>query len=214
MKTTPVLLAFTLVVGLILCACDANAEGVLGKRYAGFSIGVTKPGDDLWEEIDDSIIGWNASVNMPLNPNVDLGLSIGRAKADGDLAGVDIKLTLIGISGRILYHFSPDQSIDPFLGAGIGFGNSKVEATTLGVIAEEDEDNFAFSIAGGAEINLSEQTALRPGISYVDVDGENDVFAGLSLIAWVSETVFGELGVSYALDMEDVTIAIGVGVSF
>lgn len=66
-------------------------QGLLGKRYIGLEISQMTPGDDYIKDIDDSILGLGAGINIPVNPNVDAVVSLSYEKIEGEIEGLMLK---------------------------------------------------------------------------------------------------------------------------
>ena len=211
-RNTLTIIIVIVVVGIFLCTYSARAQGLLGKRYAGFMIGQTNPGDNDVERIDDAILELGAEVNIPINPNADVNFSTSYAKLDGEVARIDVEATAIGLLGGINYHFSPERNINPYIGVDAGIVRRDVEVSGSG--NDEDETDFAFSLGGGMEIDLSPQVALRPSMGYSRVGDDDDIHTGISLSYWFNQNVFGLVGLSYAFDEGDLTYGVGLGMGF
>ena len=104
-------------------------QGLLGKRYVGFEIGQMIPGDDLLNDVDDSVLELGGGINIPVNPNLDTIVSLSYAKLEGDIDGIDVEATAKGVLGGINYHFTPDQKANPFVGVRVGFVSTETEAS-------------------------------------------------------------------------------------
>ena len=210
----PMLGTILIVILMTMIAGSCYADGLLGREYIGFEVGVTKPGDDMVEEVDDSILGVGGAINLPLSSNLDFNFSIGYSKAEGDYLGVDVEITATTYLGRLLYHFTPEQSTNPFIVVGVGLVQSEVEAKLMGFVEEEDEDDTLFTVAAGVEVNLSDKSVFRPGIGFATIDDEDDFNAGAEIIIWVDNAVFVSFGGSYWFDSEDMSGWAGLGVGF
>ena len=189
----------------------SNAQGLLGKRYVAVQVGQMNPGDDDVEDVDDSIFLLGGRFNTPVNPNVDAFFDLAYSKLEGDIGSIDVESTAKEIIVGMNYYFSPNEDVNPFLSAAAGIVWTEVEVDGYG---DEDEDDFAFSIGGGAEVELNQQASIVPELSYVNVDDEDDVIAGVTLNYWFDESVFGNLGLGYGFDDGDITTFIGLGYGF
>lgn len=190
------------------------AQGLLGKRYIGFEVGQMTPGDEWVKDVDDSILFFGGGFNIPLDSNVDFGISIGYSKLAGSWEGVDIESTAKSLTGSIAYQFKPEQQINPYITVMCGIVSSEAEFSIPGFSLREKDDDFAFSVGGGIEIELSSQSALRPNIDYVKVGDEDDFFMGLGLNFWFTDNVVGTLAIDYGFDEGDLYYGVGVGFGF
>lgn len=214
MKKTIIHITILAVLVLGVAVRPGSAQGLLGKRYIGFSISQMTPGDDFVKDIDDSILGLGGGINIPISTNIDAIFSLGYAKLEGGLMGVDVEATSIALLGGLNYHFTPDKKVDPFVGIGAGLSKVKTETSYLGYELSDDEDDFAISIGGGVEIDLNDKISLRPNIEYLNIGDKDDFALGIGLNMWFNESVFGSLSVSYALDEGDVFYSAGIGFGF
>lgn len=190
------------------------AQGLLGKRYIGFEVGQVTPGDEWVKDVDDSILFFGGGFNIPLDSNVDFGISIGYSKLEGSWEGVDIESTAKSLIGGIAYQFKPKQQINPYITFTCGIVSTEVELSVPGFSLREKDDDFGFSVGGGIEIELSSQSALRPNIDYVKVGDEDDFFMGLGLNFWFTDSTVGILAIDYGFDEGDLYYGIGIGFGF
>ncbi len=214
MKKTIIHITILAVMVLGIAVRPGFAQGLLGERYIGFAISQTKPGDDFVKDIDDSILGLGGGINVPISTNVDAIFSLGYAKLEGGLMGVDVEATSIALLGGLNFHFAPDKKVDPFVGIALGLVKTKAKASYFGYELSDDEDNFATSIGAGVEIDLNDKMSLRPNIAYSKIGDEDDFALGIGLNMWFNESVFGSLSASYALDEGDVYYSAGIGFGF
>lgn len=195
-----------------------NAQGLLGKRYTSFSIGIQKPGDDYVKQVDDSILQLGGQINLPVNSNVDANFTLSYEQLDGDDdQGLDFEGTSKSVVGGVVYHFTPDQKINPFVGVGVGFVSVDIEATAVGFHSTSDETDLGFSLVTGIEIDLNSRIAIRPTLGYYRIENEyndDDFTTGVSFNVWFNNSVFGGIRTTYALDEGDVTILAGLGLGF
>lgn len=214
MKEKIIHITISAVLVLGIAVQSGSAQGLLGKRYIGFNISQTTPGDDDVKDIDDSILGLGVSINAPVNTNVDAVFSLGYSKLEGDFMGIDFEATSIGFLGGLNYHFMPDKKVDPFVGIAAGLVKTDAKASYFGYELSDDEDDFGITIGAGVEIDLNDQMSFRPNIGYVKAGDKDDLAAGIGLNVWFNESVFGGLAVSYAFDEGDVLYSAGIGFGF
>jgi len=195
-----------------------DARGLLGERYFAFSAGVERPGDSFVRSIDDSIFFANAGLNFPVDRNVDWTVGVGYAKAEGsvvvDGATLDLEATGFLAETGPVYHFFPDEQINPFVGATAGFARTKAEARYLGFKEEETETDFAFSVGGGVEILIGDRLAFTPSVGYYRIGNEDDVIAGIGGSFWVTDAFFVGARFSYGFDDGDTAVSLGAGFTY
>ncbi len=197
-------------------AQSAFAQGLLGKRYIGLEIGQMTPGDDFLKDLDDSVLLLAAGINIPVNLNVDAVVSLGYGKIEGEIDGVDVEGTTKTILGGIKYHFTPDKTINPFIGILVGVVSQEAKFSVPGYdySLTEDEDEFSFTVGSGVEFDLNDKIAIMPSIAYSKIDDEDDFIASISLSIWFNESFFGGIGSAYAFDDGDVTYSANCGIGF
>lgn len=188
----------------------AKAETLLGKNYAGGGVNIIKFGDDFMDEVFGNAYGIGGGGNINLIPNLDLLLSLNYAWADGNILGSTIDISIFTGSGNLVYSFKPNEQINPFIRGGIGFASTAIDIDGW----EETETDAVFNIGGGVEIEASEKVLLRTGLDYVYVDVDADDTDDIALFGtagyWFSEQVIGIIGISYAVDGEDIGVQIGI----
>jgi opacity protein-like surface antigen len=207
-------IAVLVVLVMGVAAQSTLAQGLLGKRYMGFEIGQTTPGDDDIKDVDDSILQLGGGINIPVNPNVDAIVNLSYAKLEGYIEGVDYEATAKGVLGGINYHFTPDQKVNPFVGILVGFVSTEAETSVPGYSESEDEDDFAIAVGAGVEVDLNDQVAIHPTIEYDKIDDEDCFIAGIGLSMWFNTSVFGGLSAYYAFDDGDVSYSTEIGFGF
>lgn len=91
----------------------------------------------------------------------------------------DINIADIGVAGTtkhlpptvsLNYHFPTNSAFKPYIGAGINYTAFSEEASPLGAL--EIEDGFGFSAQIGLDYQLSERSALRANLRWIDIDGD------------------------------------------
>jgi hypothetical protein len=113
---------------------SANAEGKgfeLGLR-TGYSLPIGKVADNALGDISDTVSGvvplW-VDLGYRVTPHVMVGgyfaygfaLLAGDLKDSCDASGLDCSAHQIRLGAQVHYHFQPGQSLDPWIGAGIGW---------------------------------------------------------------------------------------------
>lgn len=107
----------------------------------------------------------SASVN---NHTVD-GTKFAGGAAFGDAN------TWLGLAS-LYYDFGQGGPFRPYIGAGIGFGNTELSGqgvSPTGVILSDSGTGFAWQVGGGLNIDVAQATELEIGYRYLEVDGVN-----------------------------------------
>ena len=125
-------IAVLCVLFLAFVAQPALGEGRLGKRYIGFTIGQVVPGDEEIEEVDDSILQLSAGINLVASPNVDVPITFQFVKMEGEMLGVDVEATGTHAGIGINYHFSPGNTVNPYISVEVGYASMEAEASLMG----------------------------------------------------------------------------------
>ncbi len=183
---------------------NVSARGLLGERYGGLSVSMTRPGDDFLRSIDNSVISYGANLNLPVHEKVDVTLAVSHQEFEGNLAGwgeISIGTTTFLAGANVLLR--PDQKYCPFV---IG---------RAGVVDVDDGDSEAIiMLGGGIEMDLTENAAVTPSLVFEHVDDINEFVLELDGNLWFTENFFGLAGIGYGLDEGDVMFGFGVGLSF
>jgi outer membrane protein len=66
------------------------------------------------------------------------------------------------------YHFNDFGAFRPFVGVGVNYTNFFEEKSDLGTLELDDSWGLAFTI--GAEYDLSEKSAIRFDVRYIDIE--------------------------------------------
>lgn len=218
MKINLNILIFSAIFSAFTINADAN---FLGKRYVAIGAGVLSPGDDIVNDIDDSIVTYSANLRYPLNSTYDLLASFGQAKIDGDMnvyipnylssINTDVDGTSTSIRGGIQFHFRPNDQIDPYIGVGIIW--SKFEFDTM--YESSDDDDFGIVAGGGLEININEIFSIGSGLTYQSEMFDEDDFVGtVSLNIWPTSSFLISVSTDYSFDSEDLGLTGAIGIGF
>lgn len=200
MKNLMYVSALCLVASLMLTSSiNVNAKGLVGQRSVGLFGGVVKPGDDIVEDIDDSIVSYGLTVNIPVLEKLDLGLSLSRAEIDGDLFGVDYEEEDTAVTGGVRYHFMPGKKINPYVFGAFIYAEADAEVGGISI----DDDETGFDAGLGGEIDLTNDASLNLSVAYVDVF-DDDVAVSTTLHKWISEHVGLGIELGYAFDSENI----------
>jgi len=192
-------LVATVVCIIGLGSSAVEARGLLGERYGSLHLGVTRPGNSRLREIDSSVIGFGASMNLPVTGNVDLNFALSREELDGGTFEID----LTSFQGGVNYLISPESETCPFL---IG---------RLGIVDTSPGDSDPMiALGGGIEFGLNDKTALTPSLVFMHVDDADDLILSGEGNYWITESVFGVAGLGIGLDEGDIVVTLGAGVRF
>jgi len=100
--------------------------------------------------------------------------TLGGTKFTGGAAFGDVN-TWLGLAS-LYYDFGQGGPFRPYLGGGLGFGNSKLSGqgvSPTGVLLSDSGTGFAWHVGGGINIDLATATELEIGYRYLEVDGVN-----------------------------------------
>jgi hypothetical protein len=189
----------------VLAACilatgssPADARGLLGEPYGSFRLGTTRPGESAVRAIDNSILGFGAGVNWPVDNNIDLNFSFSREKLSG--AGLDVKSTAFTVGANVFA--SPRDRVCPFLIGRFGLFDTAPGGT---------DPLVAFG--GAVQFDLTREAALTPSLVFVHA-GDGDVILSGEGNYWFTDRVFGLAGIAIGLDEGDVAFTLGAGLHF
>lgn len=74
------------------------------------------------------------------------------------------------------YHFRPEASLRPYVGAGINYtifyneDASRALETAIGATRVSAKDSFGYAVQAGFDIDLSEKVFLNVDVKYIDID--------------------------------------------
>lgn len=213
--------ALLLMFGLL--RSDAAAEGMLGKRYLALNLGQLVPGDDVVNKTDNGVMLIGARGNLPLTNNLDLFAAFGYSKMQGvpELEELILTVKTRELYAGAAYHFFPEQALDPFVEATIGWVRAEISnpfssrqefAKTFG--EDGTNDDFAFKFATGVEVPFAGQFSARPSAAYRQVGSQEDFGAALDVNGWFNKVFFVGLNISYWLDKGDLTYSEAIGFAF
>jgi outer membrane protein len=201
-----------------------NESSSLGK-YVNKNVGAPNglPGvmtqsADL--KVDDNIIPeLDISYYITKNIAAELILALGTkhdVKISGDSAGTigDQNLGEVNLLPPTLtlqWHFRPDQTFDPYIGAGINYThmldrNLKFKSgATAGDKIKIDSDSWGLVAQAGFDINLKDGWLINADVKYVQIDTDVKMKGALTGGAWTKID---------SLDINPWVIGIGVGKRF
>ncbi len=208
---------------IIFSFSNVFAEGgFLGKRYVNLLFSQTTPGDEELRAIDDSILGFTAGFNLPIHSNIDFTISFEQLRLDGQIPEdiqrgmpvINVEGTSRSLNGKITYHFTPNQPINPFLTISKGIIRTEYKFSIGNESVSEDIETSYISFGGGVEFQLSEETILRPFFQYSKTDDNDSTGINIALAHWFNANFFGILAASYLPDEGDNRLTVGGGIEF
>lgn len=161
-----------------------NEDSKLGKTVnKNVSTGAMSPGAEL--SVDSNTIPeLDISYYITKNIAAELILATG-SKHDVSIKG-DAKTTvgnqLLGSVDAlpptltVQWHFNPDQTIDPYVGAGINYTNFLDKKLNIrqGALAgskiKVDNDSWGYALQAGVDVNLKDGWLLNADVKYVAID--------------------------------------------
>ena len=177
----------------------AQARGLLGEQFAAAQLSFTRPGDAILRDIDDSVWGFGARVNVPATERIDFSASLARTSLEGGSTDIDTSTFLVGVNVML----SPLKPVCPFI---IG---------RLGLLDTNPGDTDPMiSLGAGVQYDFMENAALTPSLVFTHADDYDDVILGLEGNYWFTDKVFGIAGLAVGIDSEDVGLTIGAGMRF
>lgn len=140
------------------------SAGLLGQRYAEIGAGVTDPHGS-----SDEGLGGDLSVNLPVQPGLDVGFGYAYHRLNADLYG-----GLFNQRSREHAVFSSVTAyrsyggVKPFVGASLSYQWAKDRLSFGGTLVDDSrDDEAAWGLRAGVEIPLGTVT-LTPKVSYQD----------------------------------------------
>ena len=191
-----------------------NEDSKLGKTVNENVANVMSPGaelavsDKVIPELDISYyITKNIAAELILalgtRHNVSIQDEAGAVVPNQDLGSVN----LLPPTLTVQWHFNPDQTIDPYVGAGINYTNFldrnlKVSSGALaGTKIKVDSDSWGYALQAGVDINLKDGWLINLDAKYVNI--ETDV--KLNVAGWTKID---------SLDINPWVVGIGIGKKF
>jgi len=180
--------------------------------------GAMTPGADL--KVDDNVIPeLDISYYITKNIAAELILALGTkhdVKISGDSVGTigDQNLGEVNLLPPTLtlqWHFRPDQTFDPYIGAGINYThmldrNLKFKSgATAGDKIKIDSDSWGLVAQAGFDINLKDGWMINADVKYVQIDTDVKMKGAVTGGAWTKID---------SLDIDPWVIGIGVGKRF
>jgi len=201
-----------------LLAPILHAQEKVGERYAGIEATALKYGDDLLDEVYDSVYILGAVGNFPINPNLDLYSSLRFTSLDGELVegGDRIKYDgdAWGLETELLYHFKPDQALNPFLSGKLAFIDGKAGASNGFDKITESVSTWGYGVRAGLSYAANETFSLIPSIGYLEGEDDGQFILRLQSTFDLSEQVFIAPFVQYAEKTENSRLGLTLNHSF
>ena len=205
------LIAVLATVTFILATPFVDGQGILGERYFGLQAGYIRISNG------DSFDGFGVGtgVNIPIVKE-KIGVDLLPMFSLSRLSENNIDLDTRTISADLIVFPNPEAEIKPFVGIGIGWGESKISAPGFLSITE---DSFFTSYMIGIEF-AANRFGIRPSIGYTwfeDDDFDNSWDFGASANFWIDEHWSLFAGVFYSdsdNDFDAVSITGGILFAF
>ena len=195
-----------------------NESSKLGQTVNKNVAPVMTPSADL--KVDDNVIPeLDISYYITKNIAAELILALGTkhdVKVRGDNAGVigDQNLGEVNLLPPTLtlqWHFRPDQTFDPYIGAGINYTRALdrnlrfKSGATAGDKIKIDSDSWGLVAQAGFDINLKDGWMINADVKYVQIDTDVKMKGPVTGGAWTKID---------SLDIDPWVFGIGVGKRF
>jgi len=195
-----------------------NADSKLGKTVNKNVANVMTPSAEL--KVDDNLIP-ELDISYYFTKNIAAELIL----ATGSKHDVSIKGDALATVGNqhlgsvdalpptltAQWHFNPDQTFDPYVGAGINYTimldrNLKVSKGALaGSKIKVDGDSWGYALQAGFDINLKDGWLINADVKYVTMDTTVKLKNPLAGNAWTKID---------SLDIDPWVLGIGIGKKF
>jgi len=193
-----------------------NESSDLGKTVnKNVGPGTMSPGADL--AVDSNVIPeFDISYYITKNIAAELILALGTkhdVSIKGDSVGAVGNQNLGSVNAlpptlTLQWHFRPDQTFDPYVGAGINYTamldrNLKFESGALaGTKIKVDSDSWGYALQAGFDINLKDGWLINADVKYITIDTD------------VKTKVAGNWTKIDSLDIDPWVFGIGFGKKF
>lgn len=173
------------VVRLRAAYVNPDEKSNLGATVNANVANVMEPGADLAVS-NNTIPELDISYYFTKNIAAELILAVGtkhKVNVVGDGSNTAVgnqylgKVNLLPPTLTAQWHFNPDQTIDPYIGAGINYTHSLDNrlsfASGSAVIGQEikiDQDMFGLVAQAGVDINLGSGWLINADVKYIDVN--------------------------------------------
>ncbi|MFA6180356.1 MAG: OmpW family outer membrane protein [Candidatus Methylopumilus sp.] len=193
-----------------------NESSDLGKTVnKNIGAGTMSPGADL--AVDSNVIPeFDISYYITKNIAAELILALGTkhdVSIKGDSVGAVGNQNLGSVNAlpptlTLQWHFRPDQTFDPYVGAGINYTamldrNLRFESGALaGTKIKVDSDSWGYALQAGFDINLKDGWLINADVKYITIDTD------------VKTKVAGNWTKIDSLDIDPWVFGIGFGKKF
>lgn len=162
---------------------NPNEDSKLGKTVNKNVANVMSPGAEL--AVDDNWIPeLDISYYFTKNIAAELILALGTehdVKITGDAGGLigNQKLGSVNLLPPTLtaqWHFNPDQTIDPYVGAGVNYTamlDRNLKGRSGAIAGEKikiDSDSWGLVAQAGIDVNLKDGWLINADVKYVQID--------------------------------------------
>jgi opacity protein-like surface antigen len=155
------LLMFLVVAALLGTASISQAANHTGRLGLNYTVGPSFIlGGDGATDTSSVEPGVGAGLQLGLSPNLDV-------RFDYDYTDADLHTQALTFGAQ--WGFTPDAAVNPFVGAGLGFGKP---------YSGEGWDHFSMKLSGGVEKELTPSISLAALMTYQFVDG-NEPFGSV-----------------------------------
>lgn len=196
-----------------------NEDSDLGKTVnKNVLAGAMSPGAEL--SVDSNVIPeFDISYYITKNIAAELILALGT-KHDvsivGDSAGVIGNQDLGSINAlpptlTLQWHFNPDQTFDPYVGAGVNYTNMLdrnlkfSSGATAGSKIKVDSDSWGYALQAGLDVNLKDGWLINADVKYVTIDTDVKMQNPLAGNRWTKID---------SLDINPWVFGVGIGKKF
>jgi outer membrane protein len=191
-----------------------NEDSKLGKTVNSNVANVMSPGAEL--AVSDKVIPeLDISYYITKNIAAELILAVGtrhnvsvQDEAGAVVPNQDLgSVNLLPPTLTVQWHFNPDQTIDPYVGAGINYTNFldrnlKVSSGALaGTKIKVDSDSWGYALQAGVDINLKDGWLINLDAKYVNIETN----VKLNVAGWTKID---------SLDINPWVVGIGIGKKF
>lgn len=192
-----------------------NEDSNLGKTVNKNVAPVMSPGAEL--SVDNNLIPeLDISYYVTKNVAAELILALGTrhdVSVKGDSLATVGNQNLGSVNAlpptlTAQWHFNPDQTFDPYVGAGINYTNMLdrnlkfSKGALAGTKIKVDSDSWGYALQGGLDVNLKDGWLINADVKYVTIS--TDVKANLG----------GNWTKIDSLDINPWVIGVGIGKKF
>lgn len=192
-----------------------NEDSKLGKTVNRNVAPVMSPGAEL--TVDNNIIP-ELDISYYLTENIaaELILALGtrhdvsvKGDASATVGNQDLgSVNALPPTLTAQWHFSPDQTFDPYIGAGINYTNMLdrnlrfSSGALAGTKIKVDSDSWGYALQAGLDVNLKDGWLINADFKYLNITTD------------VKAKIAGNWTKIDALDINPCVIGIGIGKKF